>query len=88
MNQYLISYYFIVSTMTTVGYGDMYGSTGLERVFCWFLMLTGVFIFSMVTGSLASIMQSQDNIQASLTEKLMYLQRLQSQYNLPKSLYN
>jgi voltage-gated potassium channel len=73
--------------MTAVGYGDMSGSTGLERVFCLFLMLTGVLIFGMVTGSLASIMTNQDSINATYTERLMFLNRLQLQYKLPNDLY-
>ena len=52
--------------MTTVGYGDMSASTSLEHGFVSFLMLTGVLLFSMVTGSLASIMGSQDSANANL----------------------
>ena len=53
---YMLAIYFVTATMTAVGYGDMSGKTGLERLFCSFLMITGVLIFGMVTGSLASIM--------------------------------
>jgi hypothetical protein len=46
--------------MTTVGYGDMSGKTMNEQLFCMGLMLFGVFFFSMISGSLASILASVD----------------------------
>jgi hypothetical protein len=52
---YTISFYWVVSTITTVGYGDISGTNNLERVFCSFLMLVGVISFSFANGSLASI---------------------------------
>jgi hypothetical protein len=32
--QYMFSFYFIVQTITTVGYGDMTVRTSWERMFC------------------------------------------------------
>ena len=58
--QYSTAFYFIVTTMTTVGYGDMSADTVLEQFYCVILMLVGVFVFSVVSGSLASILASFD----------------------------
>jgi len=52
---YTVSFYWVVSTITTVGYGDISGSNNLERWFCSFMMLIGVISFSFANGSLASI---------------------------------
>lgn len=49
-----------MTTMTTVGYGDMSGHTLTEHIFCVVLMLFGVFFFSTVSGSLASVLSSID----------------------------
>ena len=54
--KYLTSMYFTVTTITTVGYGDVTISTKLEKVFCIVTMLTGVTTFSFASGSLASIL--------------------------------
>jgi len=74
--QYMTSFYFVVTTMTTVGYGDMSAGTIYEQIYLAILMMVGVFIFSLVTGSLASILASMDNMNAALTEKIMFLNRL------------
>jgi hypothetical protein len=57
---YLTSFYFTVTTITTVGYGDISGSTNIEKIFCISIMIIGVISFSFATGSLASILQNYD----------------------------
>jgi hypothetical protein len=74
--QYMTAFYFVVTTMTTVGYGDMSAGTVTEQFYLVILMMAGVFVFSLVTGSLASIVASMDNENASLTEKVIFLNKL------------
>ena len=59
-DQYLLSVYFIMTTMTTVGYGDNYATTTPERIFAIVLMIFGVFKFGFVSGALSSIISSFD----------------------------
>ena len=53
--QYLISFYFTITTITTVGYGDISIGTWSERITCILLMIAGVSAFSFASGALASI---------------------------------
>ena len=53
---YFNAFYFILTTITTVGYGDISGSTNVEKVFCIMMMVTGVISFSVLSGSLANIL--------------------------------
>ena len=55
MSTYLLSFYFTVTTITTVGFGDVSITTPYEMIFCIFTMIIGVIAFSMASGSLASI---------------------------------
>ena len=43
---YIVSIYFIITTITTVGYGDISISNTMERIFCAFIMIIGVVAFS------------------------------------------
>jgi VIT1/CCC1 family predicted Fe2+/Mn2+ transporter len=52
---YEISLYWTITTITTVGYGDISGNNQLERIFCMFVMIIGVAAFTFANGSLASI---------------------------------
>ena len=83
---YFQAFYFIVTTMTTVGYGDMYATTVKEQFFCVYLMLFGVFYFSMISGSLTSILSSLDQSSAELEKKVLFLARLQTKFALPPQL--
>ena len=58
--QYLVSLYFTITTITTVGYGDISATNSTERVFCIFIQLLGVIGFSFATGTLSSIIQNYD----------------------------
>ena len=57
---YFVSFYFTVTTITTVGYGDISAKNTTERIISCLLMITGVIGFSFATGSLSSIMTNYD----------------------------
>jgi hypothetical protein len=57
---YTTAFYFTVTTITTVGYGDFSGHTNMEKVFCICLMLIGASGFSFAAGSLSSLMSNLD----------------------------
>lgn len=62
---YVTSLYYVVTTMSTVGYGDISGSTTLERIYCIVLMLTGVVSFNLISGTLGAMITSYDTSQAA-----------------------
>jgi hypothetical protein len=69
MATYSSAVYFIVTTFTTVGYGDFYGSTMQERLFLFAAQFIGIMIFAVLQGlthQLITIPQLEDII----TEKV------------------
>ena len=50
--KYLIALYFTITTITTVGYGDMSATNPIEQMFCIVIMLMGVIGFSLATSTL------------------------------------
>jgi hypothetical protein len=75
---YVLAFYFSVTSMTTVGYGDMSGSNSIERIFCIVLMVIGVVVFTFISGSLSSVLSNFDSTNASLQEQMLFLNRLSS----------
>lgn len=63
---YITACYFVMTTISTVGYGDISASTRLERVFMMALMLLGVSAFTFISGALSSILSNYDHSQAEL----------------------
>ena len=48
------SFWFVVTTVTTVGYGNIIPSTFPSKVISLLLVIFGVFIFSTITGAISS----------------------------------
>ena len=65
-NLYMTSFYFTVTTIVTVGYGDITPVSIIEKILCVILMIIGVIGFSFVTGALASIISNEDSNKAIL----------------------
>lgn len=73
---YVTSLYFVITTVATVGYGDISPTNWVEQIYCIFLMIFGVLLFTFVSGALSSILSNYDAQQAQLQEKLLYLNKL------------
>lgn len=52
---YVAAFYFIVTTLVTVGYGDLTAKSEIERIVCCLLMIIGVLSYSYMTGLLTSL---------------------------------
>ena len=63
---YLCSCYYVMTTVSTVGYGDISPKNSIERIFGSVLQFLGVISFTFVSGALASILQSHDTREAIL----------------------
>ena len=49
---YLYSVYFTVTTITTVGYGDMSAGNNSERIYCVIVMMIGVTLFTTASSTI------------------------------------
>lgn len=57
---YVESVYFTITTVATVGYGDISPVNTLERGLTIVIMIIGVSAFTFVSGALSSILSSYD----------------------------
>ena len=64
-SMYTIGLYWTITTITTVGYGDISATNTSERIVSSVIMIIGVIAFSFSIGSLSSIIQNQDSKQAA-----------------------
>jgi hypothetical protein len=45
---YWTAWYYVTTSITTIGYGDIYGSTAPEKLFIIFLLFIGILIFTII----------------------------------------
>lgn len=79
--------YFVVQTITTVGYGDHNISNELERTICIILQWLGVLGFTAGTSFLTTLLDNYDSSNQEVEEKLITLNRIYKKYGLPMKLY-
>ena len=82
----MTSIYFTVTTITTVGYGDMSASTTIEKIVCIFIMLCGVVAFAMASGSLTNFITKSDFKSEQQEAKMNILEKLSSEHQIPQDL--
>jgi hypothetical protein len=85
---YMISFYWSLVTVTTVGYGDISAGTTAERIFGMLIMSFGVLIYSFAIGALSSIVSSFDAKNRVMNTKLSILASIKKEYNLNQEIYD
>ena len=87
---YVTSMYWTITTMSTVGYGDISGTNSSERIFCAAIMIIGVTLFSYVNGAVASLLANFDQVEVINKKNLDTLRTIRQSpdYHLDRLLYN
>ncbi|KAL6756171.1 hypothetical protein V8C86DRAFT_2654456 [Haematococcus lacustris] len=82
--RYITAMYWAYTTMTTVGYGDIVGSTFAEKIWCMATMVIGGFFLSFCFGRIASIVSRLDADRAARAEQLENVTQFLRDTELPK----
>jgi len=80
-SSYIASLYWVVTTGTTVGYGDIVPVTDIQRLFSVFVQLLGLVFFGYIIGNMVSIVSKRD------PEKVKYLENVEKLSSLLRSRY-
>ncbi|EGB06271.1 hypothetical protein AURANDRAFT_29384 [Aureococcus anophagefferens] len=83
---YVKSLYWTMSTMTTVGYGDLTPVSTKEHWYAIFVMLFGSILFGYIFGLMASLVASMDVTMAAFRMKVDSVQRFLHYRNVPREL--
>ena len=90
---YMTAFYYITTTATTIGYGDIHAKTESEKLFAIMLEFVGILIFSAITGNIRKVkkepdLQSVINKRVANVEEFIFLiDRLKPHVALDDDIY-
>jgi len=80
---YITSVYWVLTTLATVGYGDIVAYTAIERSFAIVMLISCVAFFSYAISNFSSIVSSSDIRSSNLRARLNALDDFAQAINLP-----
>ncbi|CAD8181323.1 unnamed protein product [Paramecium octaurelia] len=86
-DQYIVSLYWAVQTILTVGYGDVKVYKWPSYLFAIFWMLVSVYIFSFAVGSLASFLDRMDHANSIYVHRVSTLKNIKKEFHISNAIF-
>ncbi len=83
---YLEAFYWTVTTLTTIGYGDITPSEPVQFIYVIIVMLTGAAIYGFIIGNIANIIANIDVAKSQFREKVETVDTFLKYRSIPASL--
>ena len=86
---YLSSIYFLITTVTSVGYGDIIGNSFNEIIFQIFLLMIGIIAYSWLISALSNYVKENNEQNEIYNQKLSILNEIKLEHpKMTKELYD
>jgi voltage-gated potassium channel len=85
-SKYLRALYWCITTLATVGYGDIVPKTNLQTVYTMVVMLLGVGVYGYVIGNVTTLVANMDLAKTHYREKMERLAAFMRYRNIPPTL--
>lgn len=83
---YITAMYWTVTTLTTIGYGDITPTNNQGRLFTMVIMILGVGVYGFVIGTVTKMVQDGERYKQQNREKMHDLMNFMRHYNVPERL--
>jgi voltage-gated potassium channel len=80
---YIKSFYWALTTLTTIGYGDITPNNNIGRIYTCFVMIIGVGMYGIVIGNISRMLASADRHKEQSREKINDLLMFMKHYKIP-----
>ena len=89
LNLYMISLYYLITTMTTVGYGEIQSDSLIEIIFRIILLGVGIICYSWLISSISNGINKQSYASINFSNECLLLERIRSSHReLPYQVYS
>lgn len=88
LHNYADAYYWTITTVTTVGYGDIIPKTGTEKLYAAVTMLIGFTFYGILIGNVISLISSRDPAREQYNANIEKLSSFSKSRGLPTDLRN
>ena len=86
-NLYFISIYYIITTVTTVGYGDLFCATPIEKIFGLFMEIVGIIAYSFALSFISNYVKESSDKSKEFFEKCKILEDIKLSYSFFLMIY-
>ncbi|MGH0159132.1 UNVERIFIED_CONTAM: hypothetical protein FKN15_062730 [Acipenser sinensis] len=86
IEHYITAVYWAGTTMTTTGYGDITGSTAIERIICIFVSIIGAFVFNYIVSQIGATLASTNASRVGFQNRLVAMTYFMESHDLSQSL--
>ena len=80
LEKYITSFYFMITTMTTVGYGDIVCISPIERIYHIILLVLGTLLYTFLVSKLGNYLSDDRHEQIKLDKDLNILENIRITY--------
>ena len=89
LNLYMISVYYLIQTMTTVGYGDISSDSFVEIIFRIILLAVGIICYSWLISSISNSINKESYASINFSNECNILENIRREHReLPFKIYN
>ena len=78
--------YWLLTTMSTVGFGDILPHNAIERLFCCWVILLGTFVWAYIVGAFSSTLQNMDRDKNHYDEEMRSIKAMMRFHEVPDEL--
>ena len=86
LEAYTAAIYWAITTVATIGYGDIKSISNLERYMSMVIMLSGSIVFGVVVGGMSDSLDQMNSVRARRTRKMDYVRAVLRERNVPHAL--
>lgn len=88
ITNYNLAMYWTITTLTTVGYGDISPTDNIGRIFTMFVMILGVAMYGVIIGNISTLLVKVDSFREGQRKKMENLVAYMKHHFVPEELQN